>query len=321
MKMNKILPLLGMVTILTGCTLVGETYNEGEFHTQEFSQNYYRMMPERFLKGDYVEEVYTITDQVGLSQPYNNAFKEIMLGDIINSDNAMDIDKTIDLYGNETVTKINKDEDPLAVYEELGKSSNTYASWYHYAKNNNLSVSAGNEKVKSSFKKGYFSKLTDGLILCDGTGSLVRMQIDENGIGQVFDHELIYYRNFILSARGGTDVDYTGMERVRTAKVEFNISFYIEKSTTPNSKGKKITLNYVVDGLQTDDSGTTTVMSFDLTKVLPEKDTLKRVSGMSIDYKLLSHDYLMPGGVKDESVDGEFALMLYEVMFPFSSWY
>ena len=92
-------------------------------------------------------------------------------------------------------------------------------------KNNNLSVSAGNEKVKSSFKKGYFSKLTDGLILCDGTGSLVRMQIDENGIGQVFDHELIYYRNFILSARGGTDVDYTGMERVRTAKVEFNISF------------------------------------------------------------------------------------------------
>ena len=57
-----------------------------------------------------------------------------MLGDIINSDNAMDIDKTIDLYGNETVTKINKDEDPLAVYEELGKSSNTYASWYHYAK-------------------------------------------------------------------------------------------------------------------------------------------------------------------------------------------
>ena len=41
-------------------------------------------------------------------------------------------------------------------------------------------------------------------------------------------------------------------------------------------------------------------MSFDLTKVLPEKDTLKRVSGMSIDYKLLSHDYLMPGGVKDE---------------------
>lgn len=332
MKANKILLLLGMVTLLTGCTLVGETYEQGEFHTQDFSLNYYRNMPARFLSGDYIEEVYTITDQVNLAQPFTNAFTlDAMVSDVAAED--ITLDETIELYGNDSAKAINKADYTLpsgelseayyaAVTEALSKSAN--ATWYNYAKHNNLSVSGGNESVKSSFKKGYFSKLTDGLILCDGTGSLVRMQIDENGIGQVFDHELISYRNFVISARGGTDVDYSqidGVSTVRSAKVEFNISFYIEKSTTPNSKGKKITLNYVVDKLQTDDSGTTSVMSFDLTKVLPAADTLKRVSGMSIDYKLLSHDYLMPGGVKDEAVDGEFALMLYEVMLPFSSWY
>lgn len=326
MKPNKLIPLFGVVSILTGCTLVGETYEAGEFHTQDFSQNYYRNVPARFLNGDYVEVVYDLNGKVNTAQPFDNAYIDIMLGDIYNQD--VTIDETIALYGNDTAKKINKNDYLLpsgelsvnyfnTVSEELNKSGSAY--WYDYARHNNLSVSAGNDKIKDSFKKGYFSKLTDGLIRCDGTGPLVRMQLDENGVGQVFDHELISYRNFILSARGGTNIDYLPSKRITTAKVEFNISFYIEKSTTPNSKGKKITLNYIIDELQTDDSGTTTVMYFNLMEVLPA-EILKRVSGMSIDYKLLSHAYLMPGGVKDESVDGEFALMLYEVMLPFSSW-
>lgn len=336
MKLHKLLPLLGVATILTGCTLVGETYNAGEFHTQDFTLNYYRNMPARFLSGDYVEEIYDLIGKVDLSEPHHNAFAQVMEGDIASGDNDINFEKTVELYGNKTAKEIKKedylDKDGnvtadynLAVIEQLADPSNVFASWTNYARYNNLAVSAGNDKVKSSFKKGYFSKLTDGLLRCDGTGSLVRMQIEESGMGQVFDHELISYRNFILSARGGTSVDYSkipGVSTVKSAKVEFNISFYIEKSMTPNSKGKKITLNYTIDQLQTDDSGTTSVMSFDLSKINPENPELfKRVSGMSIDYKLLSHDYLMPGGVKDEAAEGEFALMLYEVMLPFASWY
>lgn len=41
---------------------------------------------------------------------------------------------------------------------------------------------------------------------------------------------------------------------------------------------------------------------------------------MTINYELLDHDYLMPGGVKNDTTDYEFALMLYEVMFPYSVW-
>ncbi len=315
--------ILAATIVLTGCAGIEETYRQGAFHTAEFADNYYRYMPEKYQTNNYTETVYDITNNVFLGQPLQNAFYPIMLSDL--GAGVISLEEMVELYGNQAVKDIklsdyNGNEGQYRDAVMTALSTSTSATWFNYALHNSLSTGNFGESVNNAFKKGYFSKLTDTIILCDTTGSLVRMQIDEDGIGEVFDHELINYRNFVFSARGGTNLDFgaLGINRIRTAKVRINISFYIEQSTL-NPTAEKVTLSYIVDELQTDDSGTTTIMSVDLTRVLPAKK-LERVSGMTFNYELLDHDYLMPGGVVDPAAEGEFALMLYEVMFPYSTW-
>lgn len=316
--------LVGLLTI-TGCAAVNETFDVNQFHTQEFKENYYHFIPEKYLNDEqYTETIYDLTDKVILSTPYESAYNNIILSDITSQN--ITLQQAVELYGDENVKKI-KVEDyagneagyVLAVNEALADPMNIEASWFNYARHNSLTAKYLGESVSKSFKQGIFSKLTDTLIVCNGSGPLVRIQIDEKGMGQIFDHELIDYQNFIISARGGTNVNYSelGIPFVRYAKVKMNISFFIEKSTT--SPALKHTISYVVPEMNVDNNSITTVMKMDLSALLPAS-ALKRVSGMTISYELLEHDYLMPGGVKDSSLDYEFSMMLYEVMFPYSSW-
>lgn len=313
--------LVAMLTI-TGCAAVQETFDGQEFHTQEFSENYYRVIPAKYQKeSNYQETVTDISGNVHFASPYANAHNAIILNDIARGHITMD--QAVELYGDEQVKSVpntgNEAEYYIKLNEALARPGNFNASWYNYAQHNSLTSKSMGQSVAQAFKGGIFSKLTDSLIVCNGNGPLVRMQIDEQGIGQTFKHELIDYQNFIITARGGTDINYRslGISNVTKARVMMEISFFIEKSTT--SQALKHTIKYEVPELNVDDNSITTVMSMDLSLLLA-KDTLKRVSGMTIKYELLEHDYLMPGGVKDPTKDGEFALMLYEVMFPFSVW-
>jgi hypothetical protein len=297
-KINLGILLVGLLTI-TGCAAVQETFDAHQFHTQEFSENYYRFIPDKYKNEElYLETVTDISGQVSFASPYENAHNAIILNDIAKG--YITMEQAVELYGDEQVKSFN-------------------ASWFSYARHNNLTSKRMGESVVNAFKAGIFSKLTDSLIVCNGDGPLVRMQIDEDGVGQVFKHELINYQNFVITARGGTSVNYRelGIPNVTKARVMMELSFFIEKSTT--SQALKHTIKYEVPELNVDDNSITTVMSMDLSLLLP-KDTLKRVSGMTIKYELLEHDYLMPGGVKDTTKSEEFALMLYEIMFPFSEW-
>lgn len=322
MKKIKYGLFLAGLMALTGCAGIEEVYKQGEFHTAVFEDNYYRGMPTRYENGEYVETIYEITEHVAIGDPITNVFPTIVLGDYARGN--ISLAEILNNYGSQAAKDIKRDEYNSemayvdALMTELSRSSS--ASWFNYAIYNNLVASNKNDSVKNAFKKGVFSKLTDGIIVCNGGGSLVRVQIDEAGIGETFEHELINYRNFVLSARGGTNLDYgaIGELRVTSVKVRINISFYIEKSST-NSVARKETLTYVVDELQSDRTTMTTLMSVDLTKVLPA-ETLKRVSGMTINYELLEHNILKPGDNSPASHDGEFALMLYEVMLPYSTW-
>lgn len=322
MKKTKYGLFLAALVTLTGCAGIGELYKDGEFHTAVFEDNYYRYMPARYTSGTYHETIYDISDTVRIDQPFTNIFNPIILRDYRKG--VLSFTDMLENYGNEAAKNIKREDNNNnelgyvdAVMTELNRSSS--ASWYNYALYNNLSAGNFGESVNSAFKKGVFSKLTDGIILCNGGASLVRIQIDEDGIGQEFAHELIDYRNFVFSARGGTNVDYWAINKTRptVSTVRINISFYIEKSTT-NPLGRKETLTFVTNKLQTDNSGTSSVFSVDLREVLP-LETLKRTSGITINYELLAHDVLKPDGVPS-STDGEFALMLYEVMFPYSVW-
>lgn len=323
--MKKLKPLIFMVGLLalTGCNGVVETFKIGEFHTTEFKDNYYRFIPERYKTTDYQETVIEVSDDVFFANPFTRIYDEVLLNDINRGD--ITTKKAVELYGNDATKTLDRaDFDSDAEYEVAlrdGLSTSSSASWFNYAKHNSLTTGDFGARINNAFKRGIFSKLTDTLILCNGDGSLVRIQIDEDGMGQIFAHELITYRNFVFSARGGTNIDYSSLGEtvVSKAKIRLNISFYVEESTMRDAE--KITLSFEVPELEVDNNAITTVMSIDLVDALAESGlSLYRVSGMSVDYELLEHDYLMPGGVSTNDPDHEFSLMLYEVMFPYSTW-
>lgn len=326
MKRNNIGLLFAALFTITGCSAVRETFDQDQFHTNDFSLNYYHYTPSKYLvTSNYRETVINATGSVTFNSPFDNAYNTIILSDLYHGD-IPSIEGAIALYGDDVVKAIKRSdyasevEYVYAINESLARPSNLNAAYYRYAELNSLTTGANfSETIKNAFKQGVFSKLTDTLIVCDGSGSLVRIQIDETGMGQTFTHELIDYRNFVISARGGTSIDYgkEGVATVRSANVRMKISFFIEKSTT--SEALKYTLIYDVPEMSSDNNSLTTVMTMDLTSLLPA-EALKRVNGMTINYELLDHDYLMPGGVKNNATDYEFALMLYEVMFPFSVW-
>ncbi len=322
-KISLGLLLVGLLTI-TGCAAVAETFDEKAFHTQDFLENYYRTTPDKYKStGVYAETIYDLSDHLLFSTPYANAHNMAIIDDLTSG--FISLEKAIELYGDEEVKSLKKENFPseadyvVAVNESLARPGNMSASWEQYARYNSLSSPSIGANVAETFKHGVFSKLTDSLVVCHGGGSLNRVQIDEDGFGQTFRHELIDYKNLIVAARGGTNVDYRsiGVPAVRRAKVKINISFFIEKSTT--SAALKHTISYVVPEMHVDDNSITTIMKINLSSALPQ-ETLKRASGLTVTVELMEHDYLMPGGVKDTTKTEEFALMLYEIMLPHSTW-
>lgn len=314
--------LLVAVATLSGCQAVSETFDKNIFHTQDFLDNYYRIIPERYKRDNYEVITYEVSDKVLLSSTYISykpvsAFEPIILDDIEN--NRITLQKVVEKYGDDDVKNIKRssyssdEEYTSAIIEAMRVSKNV--TWREYATENSLTGSS-NPVINESFKKGIFSKLTDAIIVCDGSGSLVRMQIDEAGMGQVFAHELINYNNLVLIARGGTNIVHQGV-RIKSSKIEFNVSFYIEKSTT--NAAQKHEFKYVIDDFGVDNNSETNVMKINLNEIAGDK--LKRASGITISYKLLEHDILMPGGNPPiVPSDDVFAVMLYEFMLPFSSW-
>ncbi|OQC10530.1 MAG: hypothetical protein BWX74_00603 [Tenericutes bacterium ADurb.Bin087] len=325
MKKSKWMALLISALTLTGCKAVTETFEKGSFNTQVFSENYYTKIPERYVTGNYNETIYDISERIRINQPLDNAFDGAIRHDLISQN--LSLAEAIELYGDAATKALKKEDYPSeieymeAIFNGLSSAQNDYASWINYATNNNLVKGRYSKAIQESFKRGVFSKLTDGIIKCDGSGPKVRMQINEQGMGQTFEHELISYDQFVLSARGGTSVDYGkyGVARVTKAKVKVNISFFIEKSTT--NIASKHTVTFVVPEMHSDNEAIifTSIISFNLREVIGA-ETLKRVNGIMINYELLEHDFLKPGGVLNETVDEEFALMLYEIMLPYSSW-
>lgn len=326
MRNNKFIALIVSVLTLTGCNAVAETFEKGAFNTQSFSENYYKHIPERYLSDTYAETLYDISDKITINEPLQNAFNDAIKSDLLNKN--LSLKEAVELYGNDKTKSITRDDYSTeieymeAIFDSLSSPQNSKANFINYAANNNLSKGQYSKNVQESFKRGIFSKLTDGVIKCDGTGPKVRVQINEQGMGQTFDYELVNYYRFMFSVRGGSSIDYAkhGISRVTKAKVKINVSFFIEKSTT--NKAAKHTLSFVVPEMYSDNEAIiyTNIISFDLWEILgPE--TLKRVNGLTISFELLEHAALKPSGVLNPAMaEEEFALMLYEVMLPYSFW-
>lgn len=312
---------------LTGCKAVQETFDKNAFHSDDFGGNYYSYMPARYQENDYIEKGPNFPPVHSEYSAFQNVYDEIIARDI--DSKRLSFDDAVKLYGNNNAQELHNENAAKAeIEDELRKSEN--AAFYKYAKLNSLSDARYlDEPIRESFKRGVFSKLTDGDVTCRGDGALSRVQITEEGFGKMFDHELISYRHLYISLRGGTDIsDETllnlGKPRPTRAKIILNVDFFIEKSTT--NVATKYRLALPLDDLYVDNNALVNIISVDLSYlfiVLDDVDVpkngLTRTSGIAFSFELVEHEVIKPIG-EEKNDDYEFALMLYEVMLPNSSW-
>ncbi len=321
-----VLPLLGLM--LTSCqSAVEEVYEVGEFHTQEFLDNYFKEFPQDLKSDKYQDnhQVFTLSpSDFSQGRVYEKAYNDAIMKDL--NHGLISFDQLIDYFGDDDVKAIKESDYPSdtaylnALTTAMGNSTKTL--WTDYARVNNLvDQPHANPAISEYFKRGLFSKMTDGLLACDGSGPLVRTQIDEQGFGKKFDYELVDYEALTLSLRGGTNIPYHTMDvsRVPSAKINLTVSFYIEESASNDAR--QVSFVFPIDDLRTDDNAQTNVIHlyFDEVMTTEELTLLKRTNAMSVSFELVEHDLLKPGGI-DSGEDYEFAVMMYEIMLPYSKW-
>lgn len=174
-------------------------------------------------------------------------------------------------------------------------------------------------KTKRNFAYGAFSKLTDGLMYCDGTGPRVSMQLKEEGFGQIFKNELINYSTILMAFRGATNIPSELLPASRSSTVAFNFAFYVaDGNQYIQHSFKKICVT------NTDAGGANTnLLYINLQKILSTNpQALKRAKGFSLTYELLDHPCLKPEGAPALAAyaDYQYAFMFYELMLPHSKW-
>lgn len=290
---------------LTACGVeVNELFDAGQFESADFLENYYEVFPSALLESPLTKQY--VVDETNSS--YGNIFdtnKETApIKHILDTDHEFDFEE--DMYN-----EYNSGTASLNVLD---------ISTRYFSKNRLLNID-------QSFKYGYFSKLTDGLVHCDGSGSHVRIQLKEQGMGKIFSKELISYSTMLLAFRGGTNIPWGTTnypyltQSERKAEVLINFSLYVADNDNDSYNQYQFTTTRDV---KTDDNGmNTNILYINLKDVLDVDELLiKRASAFSISYELLDHPTLKPAGGSPliGYEDYEFALMFYELMLPHSTW-
>ncbi|MFA5481403.1 MAG: hypothetical protein WC282_03375 [Bacilli bacterium] len=277
------------VLTLTGCMDdVRELYDGHAYDTGDFMQNYYSTWNES-LKNNVapVAKTYTLT-----------------------SANAFQIETQQDLVDKLAPTDSqNSDGTPYDLFPDTPKED----AGYGYGPSNNL-ISID----ESSFSRGFLSRLYDGRIHCDGsTYAQTRVQVDQSGYSTLFNKELMDYRYFALSMKGADD-----SEKAYPVGVFINLSlkFYVYDYVDAIYVPYLFQFNNFE--IMTNSGMSTTIIGFYFEFIMQNDFALlSRASGMSIEYEF-AQDYSDLTSDRNEEIEGKnhFALMLYEVLLPKSTW-
>ncbi len=167
------------------------------------------------------------------------------------------------------------------------------------------------------FLNGYLSKLYDGRVWCEGYYAKSRVQLDEDGFSTIFMKELIDFNLFALCARGGTDCErsFTQMPTINFTLTLYNYDYNLNQYNA-----------YVFNSgdfqLVTNAGGDTQLISFYFDEILSPSQlaNLTRIKGMELTYQLVSSEYEDLTSDMNNQNKAHFALMLYEVLIPDSTW-
>lgn len=180
--------------------------------------------------------------------------------------------------------------------------------------------------IDNSFAYGFLSRLYDGRVRCDGLYAKSRVQLNKTGYGTYFPKELTNASYFAMAIRGETDCE--GYEYT-SAIVNLRLSLYRHISNSKECDLVSFSINNV--SMPTNTHGISSLLTFYFPEVMGEtyQQYLEGVVGMSLDFELVNlppkvatdpENYGVPVDDMSDTENPHFALMLYEVMLPKSSW-
>lgn len=178
-------------------------------------------------------------------------------------------------------------------------------------------------KEENRFAYGVLSKLYDGKLRCDGMHqTMLRVQLNKTGYGTFFPKEFVTSESFAFALRGATsipDSEYSKTKpRVISVKINAVFKFYIRREGT--NVYDQVNMEFENLEIPSDNWGLTTYVS-----CLADMDLIKGADAMSFEYSLIdpATQYTNWDVTDDYTVEGKvhFAIMMYEVLFPFSKWY
>lgn len=172
-------------------------------------------------------------------------------------------------------------------------------------------------QIDKSFSYGYLSKLYDGRVRCDGYYAKSRVQLNKTGYATYFPKALSTYKYLAFALRGGTTCERSFNV---TPLVDIKISLFVHDPV--NNTYVKHIFNMNEVPVQTNAGGNTSLVYFYFDSVLGSSwsSVLKDTTAMSFEYSVKSIQY---DDISDDmtSEGHHFAIMLYEMMLPESSWY
>ena len=284
MRNNKLI-LVMLIPLLASCSKTKELYRDYAYNSSNFMENYY--VEQNGVDKLEVASVtsYALTNGLGYTSLSN-------------------------------ISGIRTEDNPenRPYRDELNKES-------EYGRNNNMSL------LDESFAYGYLSKLYDGRIWCEGKYELSRVQIDKNGYSSFFPKMLENYKFFSISLRGATDYykDSLPSPLKDNCVIDLHIKFYRHIT---NSNEYNVTSFDLIDvPIPCDDNSRTNLVTVYLADDITVEGTTYRkynyelsdtvAMSMSFDLKTTKED--LSSDCKEEK-DHHFAVMLYEVLFPKSTW-
>jgi hypothetical protein len=289
--MNKRFPialLVAVTFVLTGCMNdVSELYEGHAYDTGDFKLNYYSTW-------DSTLESKIATSGKTYDIPLSKGFQ-------INEDADLEQlwlpeEKYYDVANQKLYSTVAD-----TPHEDAG---------YGYGPSNNLI------SIDTAFARGFLSRLYDGRVHCDGiTFAQTRVQIDGSGYGTLFPKELNTYTYFAVSLRGADETEARNVD----VNIHLNVTFYVYDHVNALYVPYLFQMqNYPI---MTNSGGKTTIVGFYFSLAMSaDLNLLKRASGMSITFELAEsyEDYAIDRD--DTSGKDHFALMLYEVLLPRSTW-
>ena len=144
-----------------------------------------------------------------------------------------------------------------------------------------------------------------------------RVQVDEDGFATLFNKEIYTYDYFAMNFKCAANFDDNTPIGSHSSHIELTISFYIRNGINFIEVPIVIDIDDIpTNAVETNSPRTYIFLAFDLHNSSFRNIDFTRLCGYSISYEYISDEVL--DNNKDK--ESEYALMLYEVLFPNSTW-